>query len=119
MEMALNIQLTLGRYYFSHCEGAILAAERHLNSQHLLGQSIMIDVSTRRTLKANSLVVPDEDGRIGSTLFVIEPALSRRGRGKHPGVLMRQAVYLVTLDKPLGKRPKKTSSGPRDVITLE
>ena len=78
----------------------------------------MIDISTRRILKDNTPVIPADDGTIGQKLFALEPSLLRRGRGGSPDVLMRKAVYLVKLDRPLGKRLKGPVSRPVDVITL-
>lgn len=118
MELALNIQLTSGRYYFYPRTGLVPPAERRLTFERI-SEHTMIDMSTRRTLKDNSPVMSADDGTIGEKIFVLEPGLVRRGRGGNPDVLMRKVVYLVKLDRPLGKRPKRAMSGPKDVITLE
>lgn len=118
MELALNIQLTLGRYYFYPCTASITTAERRLTLQDS-SKNVMIDITTRRILNDNSLVIVADDGTIGEKLFVLEPSMIRRGRGRKAHVLMRKAVYLVKLDKPLGKRFKRPMSGSKDVIMLE
>ncbi|SLM40395.1 hypothetical protein LPUS_01406 [Lasallia pustulata] len=106
MELALNIQLTLGRYYFSPCMDSISAAKHRFTLNDISAHSVMIDISTRRTLKDKSLVILADDGTIGAELLVLEPSLLRRGRGGNPDVLMRKVVYLVELDRPLGKSLK-------------
>lgn len=118
IELAQNIQLTLGRYYFYPRTDLIPTTERRLTLEHISEHSL-IDISTRRTLKEGSPVIAGDDGTIGEKLFVLEPGLLRRGRGENPDVLMRKAVYLVRLDRPLGKRHKGPMSLPKDVITVE
>ncbi|KAL8673656.1 MAG: hypothetical protein Q9168_001911 [Polycauliona sp. 1 TL-2023] len=62
----------------------------------------LVDVASRKTLKVNSSVQPDEKGWIGSQIMVLAPELCRRDPGKAPIRLVKE-IDLIKLHKPLGR----------------
>ena len=67
----------------------------------------MTDIRTGKHLKPGSAVVGDKDGVIGKIVICLEPCLYRVIKGKQ--TTLRQGVYLVELDHPLGKRIKASA----------
>lgn len=66
--------------------------------------SCMIDISTHKILRPDSVLKVAPDGRIGEEKLVVSPALLRvHGDGKGR-VLVCKPTVLVKLDEPMGKR---------------
>ena len=106
VEFATKIQLSTSTYVFTQkpsgnpFEGyqedfAVSATHRHRHK--------FLDVHSRKTLKPDSTVIEDKEGHFGDVLMQVEPGLSRENKGKESTPL-RQAVFLVSLYHPLGKR---------------
>ena len=67
----------------------------------------LIDVMSGKTLKETSVVVADEQGRIGTKIATLAPSLLRCEPHRQP-IRLTQEVVLVALDEPLGKRETRT-----------
>lgn len=67
----------------------------------------MLDLESGRHLKPDSAVVANKDGVIGDFVLCLEPGLSRVIKGKE--TTLRQAIFLVKLNHPLGKRSKAST----------
>ncbi|KAI4268934.1 MAG: hypothetical protein L6R38_007670 [Xanthoria sp. 2 TBL-2021] len=68
----------------------------------------LIDIASRKTLKVNSPVRPNEKGHIGTQIMVLAPALYRRDPGQAPLLLVKE-IDLVELHTPLGRRQTATA----------
>lgn len=67
----------------------------------------MIDFNSGRQLKPDSAVVADQDGIIGDFIICLEPGLCRVVKGKDTA--LRQGLFLIELNHPLGKRSKASA----------
>ncbi|KAL8847995.1 MAG: hypothetical protein Q9221_006957 [Calogaya cf. arnoldii] len=63
----------------------------------------LIDIVSRKTLKMNSPVRPDEKGDIGIQIMMLAPALYRRDPGQ-AALLLVTETDLIELHTPLGRR---------------
>lgn len=64
----------------------------------------MVDITTHKIIRPDSMLKIADDGRIGEEMLVISPALVRdqqEGKGR---VLVCKPSVLVKLDEPMGKR---------------
>ena len=65
----------------------------------------MIDITTHKIIKPDSVLKVAEDGRIGEEMLVVSPALLRAQKDGGQ-VLVSKPTRLVKLDEPMGKRPR-------------
>ena len=106
VEFATKIQLSASTYNFTPkpaknpFEG--FQEQFHINTNQLQ-EFKLLDVHSRKTLKPDSAVMVDENGFFAYVLMPVEPGLSRENEGKESTPL-RQAIFLVDLYHPLGKR---------------
>ena len=63
----------------------------------------MIDVSTRKVLKASSSIYVNENGFIGRVIVLLEPSLKRIDSVSQKSLTLRPATMLVVLKRPLGQ----------------
>lgn len=66
--------------------------------------SSMIDITTHKILRPDSVLKVAEDGRIGEEKLVVAPALLRLHKDGKGKVLVCKPTILVKLDEPMGKR---------------
>ena len=77
----------------------------------------MIDITTHKVIRPDSVLKVAQDGRIGEDVLVVSPALVRdrdqkddgngNGNGSGKGkVMVCKPTVLVKLDEPMGKRSR-------------
>lgn len=103
-KLASSIQQSSSQYeFYPH-----MPSSPFLNYQAVVIEDLnyisVIDVSTRKTLKPDSPVVSQEDGKIGYPILLLEPSLARTNSGTNNSTLLRRSVYLIQLAKPMRKR---------------
>ncbi|KAL9000688.1 MAG: hypothetical protein Q9169_000724 [Polycauliona sp. 2 TL-2023] len=107
--LAKKIQSSPTRYEFVPTV-ASLARFQYCNvQQNRLSNNKLIDVVSRKTLKASSSIRTDEKGSIGTQIMILAPALYRCDPGKDPLLLVKE-TDLVKLHTPLGRRRAATLS---------
>ncbi|MCJ1473627.1 hypothetical protein MMC13_002278 [Lambiella insularis] len=84
---------------------AINIAQRH--------EVDLLDVDSRKTLKANQGLAVARDGTLGEEILIIHPALSRR-KGDAEEIMLRKTLELIKLLAPL---PSKTTKDRSDDST--
>ena len=104
-KLAAEIQTSASNYNFSIPESPLTnfkpVMADYLNSVK------MVDIKSGRHLKPDSAVLGDKDGILGKIIICLEPGLYRAIKGKE--TTLRQALYLVELNHPLGKRSKPSA----------
>lgn len=65
----------------------------------------MIDIKTRKTLKADCRAAVDSDGFLGNILMLLDPCLERSSEDGNT-IELRKVVYLVELHQPSRKRKR-------------
>ena len=109
VDLVLKVQLSLVRYEFHPAISDTYFPTNATIFADILTELTLIDVKTRKTLKATSPVFWADNGTIGKKLLLLEPALSRRGGKESKDDQLRKAVYLIQLDRPLGKRGRENA----------
>lgn len=66
----------------------------------------MIDITTHKVIRPDSVLKVADDGRIGEEKLVVSPALLRLHRVGKGKVLVCKPTMLVKLDEPMGKRSR-------------
>ncbi|KAL9604700.1 MAG: hypothetical protein Q9219_000420 [cf. Caloplaca sp. 3 TL-2023] len=69
-----------------------------------LTRHTLIDLATQKHLRADSALKVADDGRIGESVFVLQPLLLRMQRDTNGGVALCKLCVAVRLDEPLVKR---------------
>ncbi|MCJ1357521.1 MAG: hypothetical protein MMC33_007517 [Icmadophila ericetorum] len=102
-ELASSIKLSPTQF----CVGQKLhidSLERYEPARlELCGKYKMIDVSTRKVLKASSSIYVNENGFIGRVIVLLEPSLKRIDSVSQKSLTLRPATMLVVLKRPLGQ----------------
>ena len=106
-DLAITMQTSTNSYHFEPRMSIHMIFDHRVVPKELLGQIRVIDAATGKTLKPDSLVVPDRDGNIGEQVMTLSPALYRRDQAKF--IPLSQEVILVELYQPLGRRRALTS----------
>lgn len=66
----------------------------------------MIDLSSHKIIRPDSMLKVGEDGRIGEQMLVVQPALIRTPREAGPNAVLCKPSMLVRLDEPMGRKSK-------------
>ncbi|KAL8872363.1 MAG: hypothetical protein Q9174_001991 [Haloplaca sp. 1 TL-2023] len=67
---------------------------------------MILDVSTSKALRYDSVLKVAEDGRIGEHVMVIQPLLLRMQRDRNGGIPLCKPVVAIKLDEPMAKKTK-------------
>lgn len=73
---------------------------------HEIQRCNMIDLSSHKIIRPDSLLKAGEDGRIGEQMLVVQPALIRTPREAGPNAVLCKPSMLVRLDEPMGRKSK-------------
>lgn len=73
---------------------------------HEVQRCDMIDLSSHKIIRPDSLLKVGEDGRIGEQVLVVQPALIRTSREAGPNAVLCKPSMLVRLDEPMGRKSK-------------
>lgn len=73
---------------------------------HEVQRCNMIDLSSHKILRPDSVLKVGEDGKIGEQVLVVQPALIRTPREAGPNVVLCKPSMLVRLDEPMGRKSK-------------
>lgn len=112
INLALAIQQSPIAYSFRPCMTDTPISERLLLSRNDLADVKVIDVTTGKTLKADSSVVENAEGMIGEQIALLSPALWRCIPGEKE-VLLTREVILAELFYPLSRRRANTTQNSR------
>ena len=87
------------------------SSQRPTIHTYTIPKATLIDISSHKILRPDSLLKVNADGRIGEEILVIAPALLRiqqsDGESKRErGVVVCKPTVLVKLDEPMGKRSR-------------
>lgn len=77
---------------------------------HEIQRCNMIDLSSHKIIRPDSLLKAGEDGRIGEQMLVVQPALIRTPREAGPNAVLCKPSMLVRLDEPMGRKSKDRKS---------
>ena len=66
----------------------------------------MIDLTTAKVIRPDSVLKIAEDGRIGEEMLVVSPALVRDQKDGPAKVMVCKPTVLVRLDEPMGRRSR-------------
>ena len=102
VKLANTVRMSTSDYVLSNPKLPVTTHEPIITD--LLKVHKVLDFESGRHLKPDSAVVADKDGVIGDFVLCLEPGLSRVIKGKE--TTLRQAIFLVKLNHPLGKRSK-------------
>lgn len=105
VKLANTIRMSTSDYVFSIQESPIKKFRPVITES--LEMHKMINFKSGKQLKPDSAVVADEDGIIGDFIIGLEPGLYRVIKGKD--TTLRQGMFLVELNHPLGKRSKASA----------
>ncbi len=101
-KLAVKVQVSVSTYRFRRTLTKNPLMHYVIGVSHLQANKF-IDITTNKTLKPDSAVIPNKDGNIGQALMLLEPALVRLDQNDKD-IDLRKAVYLVELDAPIRKR---------------
>lgn len=73
---------------------------------HEVQRCNMIDLSSQKIIRPDSVLKVGEDGRIGEQILVVQPALIRTPREAGPNAVLCKPSMLVRLDEPMGRKSK-------------
>ena len=80
---------------------------KHTTAYHYEIQNCsMIDITTHKVIRPDSLLKIAVDGRIGEEMLVTSPALVRDQKDGNGKVMVCKPAILVKLDEPMGKRSR-------------
>lgn len=103
VDLAVKIQTSAAEYRFN----PRIAMKGQLGRRSVTSSDIpdfkIVDIKSGKHLRADSQVVPDNNGRIGDRLLILTPALVRCRPGSR-SVRLSQEAILVELNSPLGRR---------------
>lgn len=66
----------------------------------------VLDVTTQKPLRHDSVLKVAEDGRIGEHVMVIQPLLLRMQKDSNGGIALCKPIVAIKLDEPMAKRTK-------------
>ncbi len=72
----------------------------------------LIDIKTRKILKADSGVAVGASDSVGNVLMRLEPCLERSDEGRD-ALKLREAIHLVDLNEPSNKRKRGSVGRPK------
>ncbi len=102
-KLADIIRTSSTTYEFKSATETFLFLTAYNFTQQNLSDYRLVDIDTRKTLKADSPVEASGNGQIGSGIMVLTPALYRCDPGRETLQLVK-ATSLIQLFKPLGRR---------------
>lgn len=73
---------------------------------HEVQRCNMIDLSSHKIIRPDSMLKVGDDGRIGELMLVVQPALIRTPREAGPNAVLCKPSMLVRLDEPMGRKSK-------------
>lgn len=73
---------------------------------HEVQRCNMIDLSSHKIIRPDSILKVGEDGRIGEQMLVVQPALIRTPREAGTNAVLCKPSMLVRLDEPMGRKSK-------------
>jgi hypothetical protein len=94
-ELQSNLRKSTAKYYFHHGACYDEKGRFALIRKAQLESATMIDAETDQPVRVTRFGQLKDDEVVGRELFVIHPALIRKGKGGVPDLMIRKAVMLV------------------------